>query len=270
MRIIHISLFVSISSFNVLFAQNISSEDTLSYGINSKNLLFAYGQAYNLKIDKTFSRLVKNGFNHFFYLGYTNFSKPKIISTELNFMTGTLKSRGSERNLFNNYAGNIKLEYLKNISKVSNSKLSLYIGGSINMRGEVWFPQNLLAYGWDIDFGTAMNAVLQCKISPKLIFQYNMSVSLFGILWRSPNNGQQLTTEEIQLEKGIIAAAFEKTRFSHPFNTLYIDNSFRLFSNFSSKLNFYYHLIVSYKKINQPLIKKGYEFNNTIGLMYRL
>ena len=251
-----------------LFAQNfiINNSDT----ITASKLYFSYGQAYNLKLDRTYSRLAKNGFNHLYYLGYENLNNKRIIDIQNSFMIGSLKTQGNDVNTINNYAGNLKLRYLKNIKKLSKNSLSVYTGVNINFRGDVWFPKDSeLRYGWDINLGIGLATLVHYKINPKLSFQYNLDISLLGVLWRSHNNGQQLITEEVQLENGLIASAFETPRFSHIFNTLYIDNSLKLFYVVSPKIDVYYNFILSYTHIKQPLIKKGYEFNNAIGIAYK-
>lgn len=248
-----------------LFAQNIIVKN--SGTITASKFFFAYGQAYNLKLDRTYSRLAKNGFNHLFNLEYENLNNNRVIDIQSSFMIGTLKTKGNNVNFIDNYAGNLKLRYLK---KIDINNLSVYAGGNINFGGDVWFPQDSeLRYAWDINLGTGLATSLRYKINPKLSFQYDLDIFLLGILWRSHNNGQQLITEEIQLEKGFIASAFETPRFSHIFNTLYIDNSFKLFYAVSDKMDIYYNFILLYENIEQPLVKKGYEFNNSIGIAYK-
>ncbi len=237
---------------------------------STSNLYFAYGQAYNIKIDRTYSRLAKNGFNHLFNLGYENLKNNRAINVDGSFMIGTLKTKGNDINFIDNYSGNLKLRYLKKIKEININNLSIYAGGNINFRGDVWFPQNSeLRYAWDINLGIGLATSILYKINPKLFFQYNLDFSLLGILWRSHNNGQQLITEEIQLERGFIASAFETPRFSHMLNTLYIDNSLKLFYAISEKINLYYNYTLSFGYMKQPLIKKGYEFNNALGIIYK-
>ncbi len=264
MKYILVLLITMLFSFG-LFAQNIiiNNSDT----ITASKLYFAYGQAYNLKLDRTYSRLAKNGFNHLFNLGYENLNDNRVINIEGSFMIGTLKTKGNNINVINDYAGNLKLKYLK---KITLNNLSVYAGGSINFRGYVWFPQGSeLRYAWDINLGIGLATSVRYKINPKLFFQYDLDFPLLGILWRPHNNGQQLTTEEIQLEKGVFASAFETPRFSHIFNTLYIDNSFKLFYAVLDKINIYYNFTLLYDYIKQPLVKKGYAFNNSIGITYK-
>lgn len=270
MKAIYISLLIVILSFTGLLAQDVPKENSEGNAINSKSLFFAYGKAYNLKLDRTYSRLAKNGFNHLYSLGYSSLNNKRIITIEGNFIIGTLQTKGNSINTIYDYVGNVKFEYLKRVNKINNSRLSVYVGGNTNLRGDIWFPQDSdLRYGWDINFGTGMATSVLYRINPKLLFQYNLNISLLGILWRSHNNGQQLTTEEIQLENGILAAAFETPRFSHLFNTLYLDNSLKLFYNLSTKIDLYYNFGLSYKHIKEPLVKKGYEFNNSLGIAYK-
>ena len=270
MKTIFITLLMILSYSFGVFAQDIPKNNTRTNTVSSKSLYFAYGQAYNLKLDRTYSRLAKNGFNHLFNLGYENLNNNRIINIEGGFMIGTLKTKGNNINFIDDYSGNLKVRYLKKIKKIDINNLSVYAGGNINFRGEVWFPQGSeLRYGWDINLGIGLATSVRYKINPKLSFQYDLDISLLGILWRSHNNGQQLITEEIQLEKGMIASVFETPRFSHIFNTLYIDNSFKLFYAVSDKIDIYYNFILSYTHIKQPLVKKGYEFNNAIGITYK-
>jgi hypothetical protein len=261
----HIFILITIC----LFSLGISAQDNQDT-IKSSKIYFAYGQTYNLKLDRTYSRLAKNGFNHLFNLGYVNVNNNRIIDIQGSFMFGNLKTKGNSINIINDYAGNIKLKYLKKVNKINHTNLSLYIGGNIDFRGDIWFPQNNeLRYGWDINLRTGLSTSLCYKINPKLMLQYDLDIPMIGILWRPHNNGQQLITEEIQLEKGIVASAFETPRFSHLFNTVYIDNSFKLFYSVSKKVNMYYNFAVSYRHIKKPLVKKGYEFNNAIGIGYK-
>jgi len=260
----HLFILISIClfSFRILAQNNL---DTIS----SNKVYIAYGQAYNLKLDRTYSRLAKNGFNHLLNIEYENVNINRIIDTQGGFMIGTLKTKGNNNNIINDYAGNLKLKYLKKINKINSTNLSMYIGANVNFRGDIWFPQNNeLRYGWDINLGTGFSTSFRYKINTKLLLQYDFDIPLIGVLWRSHNNGQQLNTEIIQLEKGIIASAFEKSRFSHMFNTLYLDNSFKIFYAISSKISMYYNFAVTYKHIKEPLIKKGYEINNLIGVTY--
>jgi len=266
-KCISVPIITMLFSFGI-FAQNIIVKK--SDIITVSKLFFAYGQAYNLKLDRTYSRLAKNGFSHIFNLGYENLNNNRVINIQGSFLIGTLKTKGNNVNVINDYAGNLKLRYLKEIKKINVNNLSVYVGGNINFGGDIWFPQDSeLRYAWDINLGVGLATSLRYKINPKLFFQYDLDISLLGILWRSHNNGQQLITEEIQLEKGFIASAFETPRFSHIFNALYIDNAFKLFYAISDKMNIYYNFILSYEHIKQPLVKKGYEFNNAIGIAYK-
>ena len=268
-KIAFISLLMIVTCFAEGKAQDTSNEKTNAGGAQN-GLFLSYGQAYNLKLDQTYSRLAKNGLNHLFYLGYRHLNDNRIIGAESSFMMGNLNTDGNDVNIINDYAGNLKVEYLRRIKKINVDHLSVYAGGNINFRGDFWFPGSSdLRYAWDFNLGAGLAAAAIYKFNPKLSIQYDLSVSLLGVLWRSHNNGQQLTTEEIQLEKGLIASAFETPRFSHTFNTLYLDNSFRLFYNFSNNVGIYYHFILSYRNIQQPLVKKGYESNNSIGLVFK-
>jgi len=70
---------------------------------------------------------------------------------------------------------------------------------------------------------------------------------MIDILWRPHNIGQQLVTEAVQLEKGTSASAFETPRFSHLFNTLYFDNSFKLIYKLKGRFDLYYNIVFSIK-----------------------
>ncbi len=261
----HIYIVITICLFSArIFAQE--NQDTTP----ASKIYFTFGQAYNLKLDRTYSRLAKNGFNHRLDLGYENVNNNRIIDIQGSFMIGTLKTKGNTINVINDYAGNLKLKYLKKMDKIAHPDLSIYVGGNVDFRGDIWFPQNNeLRYGWDINLGTGISSSMRYKINSKLKLQYDLDIPLIGVLWRSHNNGQQLITEEIQSEKGIIASAFETPRFSHVLNTLYIDNSFKLYYSVSNKVDMYYNFAVSYRRIKEPLVKKGYELNNAIGIAYK-
>jgi len=262
--ILLIMLFLSLG----ICAQKVPKSNFELDTIPMKSITFAYGQSYKLKLDNTYSRLAKNGFNHLLNLEFLTLNINRIIEIQSNFMLGTLKTKGNNINLIDAYSGNIKLRYLENIKAINIKNLSLYVGGNINFSGEMWFPHGSeLRYAWDIYFGIGLSSSLRYKINTIFSFQYDLDFSLFGVLWRSHNNGQQLITEEIQLEKGLISTVFEKHRFSHVFNTLHMDNVFKLTYSISNKMDFYYKFTLSYEYIKQPLIKKGYEFNNSIGVI---
>jgi len=244
--------------------------EMLGQEISMKSISFSYGQTYNVKLDRTYSRLSKNGFNHFFNTEYKVLNRSKSINIQSNFMIGTLKTKGNNINLIDNYAGNLRLKYLKKIGKINVENLSIYVGGNINFSGDVWFPHNSkLRYAWDIYLGIGLAISICHKINSKLFFQYDLDIFLLGVLWRSHNNGQQLITEKIQLEKGLFASVFEIPRFSYIVNTLYVNNSFKLLYIVSNKVDIYYKFTLLYEYIKQPLVKKGYEFSNSIGVTYK-
>lgn len=256
MKCIYISLLICLSSLGI-YAQNETP---------SNSLQIAYGQSYNLKLDETYSRLAKKGFNHFFNLEYTKTtSNNNIINADISFILGKLKTKGNSNNIIKDYNGNIKFKYL---SKIPNS--SIYLGGNVNFRGDLWFPRNSeLRYGWDINLGIGFSALLNCNINSKIRIKNYLDVSLIGTLWRSHNNGQQLTTEETQFENGSLSSLFETPRFSHLLNTAYIDNLFKILYAFSDRIDLQYNFITSYTHIKKPLLKKGYEFSSTIGVAYK-
>ena len=262
-----VSLFSLFSSGIGLIAQADTSIAT-SDALTQHRLFFSYGQVYFLKIDKTYSRLAKGGLNHFFNLGYAHTNAHSAIDVQGNFITGTLSSTENNANIIDNYAGGMRVKYLKGITtKVRD--LSLYLGGNVNFDGNLWFPQeSRLRYAWDINLGGGLAASLRYRVNTSISLQYDFDISILGVLWRSHNNGQQLTTEEIQLEDGGVAAAFETPRFSHLFNTAYIDNSFKIFYTLLRAVDVYYNFILTYDYIKHPLVKKGYEFNNVLGVTF--
>ena len=238
--------------------------------ILSKKLRFGYGLAYNIKLDRTYSRLPKNGANHLFNIEYENVNEKRIVSGHLNFMLGTLKSKGNNVNNINDYSGYLKTRYLRRINITDVPKLSFYLGANATFRSDFWFPkESQLRYGWDANLGLGLATSIRYLINHKLIIQYDTDISLIGILWRSSNNGQQLETEEVQLERGLVATAFSVPRFSHVQNTLYVDNSIKLSYTLFNKIEAYYGMELSYRYIQNPLLKKGYEWNNLIGLAYK-
>jgi hypothetical protein len=169
--------------------------------------------------------------------------------------------------LVNKYSNKIIIHYLGNINKLTCRNFVTSIGLNLGFRGNIWFPnESYLRYAWDINSGFGSSIRFLYRLSDKFNFQIDSDLFLVGLLWRSHNNSQQLTTEEIQLEKGIVASAFEVTRFSNLFNTIYIDNSFYFTYLLSKNVNLYYNFIFSYQYITKPLLKKGYVFTNTVGL----
>jgi len=263
MKYFFLFIIFYLSSFSI-FAQN----DTNTF--NSNRVYFAYGQSYNLKLDQTYSRLAKHGFIHLFQLGYEKVKNDKLFEVRGGLMIGNLKTKGNNINTIDDMSGSLRIRYLKRVERISSTNLSIYFGANIDFRGDLWFSQNSqLRYGWDINLGSGFSTSIRYKIKPKLSLQYDLDIPLIGVLWRSHNNGQQLITEEIQLEKGTIASAFETPRFSHVFNTLYLDNSLKLYYSLSSKINIYYGFSICYIHIKEPLIKKGYEINNLVGITYK-
>ncbi len=257
----------------VVLCPLVVSGQEFSESINdtSSKLSVTYGQTYNLKIDTTYSRLARKGFNHRFSLWYEHARKhDRIINVRSAFMFGTLGTEGNDLNTLTNYSGFLSSDYLQEIHSLSTSNFSVYAGFNAGIKSEIWFPElSVLRYGWDINAGVGGSASARYTISPHVFCQYDLVLHLIGVLWRSHNNGQQLTTEEIQLEHGIVASAFETPRFSHLFNSLYLDNSVKLIFAASDKIDVYYNVMVAYRHITQPLVKKGYELNNAIGISYK-
>lgn len=250
-------------SFNVFSQSNTDSTKTGQFR-------FAYGQVYNLKIDKTYSRLAKNGSTHYFDMGYYRINNNRVFELSANFRTGRLQTQGNDRNIILNYAGNLRFKYLKKNQKLNTDKWSLYLGGNFGFRADSWFPNNSeLRYAWDIYIGAGLSTSILYKTNSKFSFKYDLDIPLIGILGRSRNNGQQLISEEVQLENGLLATGFENAFFSHPFNTLYIDNSFLLLYRASKRIVVYYNFGLLYVHLKKPLIKKGYEFNNSLGINFK-
>lgn len=244
-------------------------EDETPNSIQSARELFlAYGQVYHLKLDHTYSRLPKRGFNNSFTLGYNNSNSKRFFGGKLNFTTGQLGTKGNQVNFLTNYGGSIQFWYLKKIKTLKT--LDLFGGLNLGLRAEIWFPpSSILRYGWDISTGLGTSFSLNYKPKPKLELRYRLDLQLLGLLWRPHNNGQQLSTESIQLENGLVATAFENLHFSQPFNSLYLDHSFWVIYAFADKWKVSYQLGILYKHITPPLLKKGYRFDNLIGLIYQ-
>jgi len=204
-------------------------------------------------------------------LGYFNQNNDKILSIQATYIAGTLGTKGNDVNKVSNLATDFFVKYLTKIDRFSNDKRTVYGGISTDFRSDIWFPQfSRLRYGWDIHTGIGASIFTNHTISTKISVQYEMDLPLIGVLWRSHNNGQQLVTEEVQLEKGTSASAFETPRFSYLLNTIYFDNSFKVNYNLTDKFDLYYNFGFSYKYIKKPLIKKGYKFINLVGIKYKL
>ncbi len=247
-----------------LFSQSEEVKNT------SKRLSLLYGQTYSLKIDKTYSRLAKQGLSHHFNLGYVRITESQIMDIQTHWRSGKLNSNGNKINLINDLASILRFRYLRKTDRFSKEKLSVYAGGNIHFRANIWFPPpHTLRYGWDMNLGLGLSTTIIYQIKPRWQLQYDMDLSLLGILWRSHNNGQQLVTEEVQLENGTMASAFEVPRFGHLFNAFYFDHLLVLDYNFSKRLDFQYHLALSYLHLLAPLVKKGYQISNQIGLTYK-
>lgn len=238
----------------------------------ANQLSLSYGVLYGLKSDKVYSRLPRYGINHTANLAYENKHKNRLIGVDLYFSTGTLGANTSKISQLSNFAGALSLRYLFKLApdKLEDKKITLYAGVSMAFRGEIWFPQYaLLAYGWDLNAGVGTNVSVRYEFSPKLFAQYDFDMHTLGVVWRPHNNGQQLTTEKIQKDEGILAAALETPRFSHPFNALYLTNSVKIVYALSDKFEIYYNFILGYRYIKVPLVKKGYDLKNLIGLTYK-
>ena len=233
-----------------------------------RELSFAYGQAYHLKLDHTYSRLPKRGFTNSFALGFNNLNPKRTFGGQLNFINGQLGTHGNQVNLLTNYAGGLQLWYLKKMKSLKT--FDFYLGLNLGLRGEIWFPPaGLLRYGWDISSGLGSSFSIHSKIKPKLALRYRFDLQLLGVLWRSHNNGQQLTSEKIQLEQGFVATAFENAHFAQPFNSFYLDHSFLLSYEIGVRWTLCYRFALSYKHLKPPLLKKGYQLDNMIGLAFQ-
>lgn len=238
----------------------------------ANKLSLSYGVLYGIKVDKVYSRLPRYGINHTANLAYEGKHKNRLIGVDIHFSTGTLGLNTSRISQLSNFAGLLSLKYLFKLApnKLKDKKTTLYAGGSMTFRGEIWFPQfALLAYGWDLNAGVGADLSIQHKFSAKLSVQYDFNIHTLGVLWRPHNNGQQLTTEKIQKDEGILAAALENPQFSHPFNALYLTNSVKIVYALSDKFEIYYNFILGYRQIKVPLVKKGYDLKNLIGLTYK-
>ncbi|BDS10514.1 hypothetical protein [Aureispira anguillae] len=240
--------------------------------IPKHHLSLFYGVQYNMRFDAVYSRLPRYGGSHNGTLQYEYKSKTCLLTTALGFSTGTWGIKDNPISQLLSYNGQFKLHCLFNLtpSTLQENKLAFYLGGNLGFGGEIWFPESyLLAYGWDINLGLGLSAALHYAISPKLSLQYDFNFHCLGVLWRPHNNGQQLITEELQKEKGTLAAAFETPRFAHVLNTIYMENRLRLVYHITNNLALNYAFILAYKHLKQPLIKKGIDINNTIGLTYK-
>lgn len=102
-----------------VFAQNIDINTPIN--IPSRKLYFAYGQTYKVKLDRTFSRLAKEGFNNFYFVGIERQFNEKILNIQSVLLIGTLKTRGNRFNPLNNYAGAIKIRIMRQSKKLSKS-----------------------------------------------------------------------------------------------------------------------------------------------------
>jgi len=258
-KIILLSLFF-VLYFSSAYSQSTDSQERIN------RVSLNYGKTYHVKLDQTYSRLAKSGFTDYLSLDYEYLDDDRIMGVQTFFGLGELTTNNNLGSKLVSYSSGLSFRYLRRISVESLSKCSLYAGLNFGLGGELWFPDSALAYGWDINsgVGTAIAAIYQ--INSKLYFKYDFDMYLLGVLWRSNNNGQQLTTEEIQLQKGIAASAFESPRFSNTFNNLKINNSLKIAWCLSDRLEFSYVFMLAYRCIQKPLIKKGYEFNNAIGL----
>jgi len=255
----------------LLFMMSIFFSSILMAQKPIKQIDFAYGAVYNLDLDWTYSRLAKRGFNQNINLGYFKQNNDKIFSIQATYITGSLGTKGNDVNKLTNLVTDFLVNYLIKIDRFSNDKNTVFGGISGDFRSNIWFPQfSRLRYGWDIHTGIGASIFTRHTISTKIAIEYEMDLPLIGVLWRSHNNGQQLVTEEVQLEKGTAASAFEIPRFSHVFNTIYFDNSFKMNYDLAARFVLYYNFGVSYKYINKPLVKKGFKFINLLGIKYKL
>lgn len=239
--------------------------------LKSTNIIdLSYGLNYNLKKDKTYSLLPRKGVMHDTRIQYKNSNAKRIYFTNVHFGIGTLGTGTNNVNLLTAYSSNVGVRYLKRINTIDAKKITLGLGGNVNFQTEIWFPKNsVLRYAWDINLSVGFSSLAAYKISKKVNLEYGLDVSLLGVLWRSHNNGQQLTTEEIQLEKGLISSAFETPRFSHVLNTLYLNNNVGIIYNVGKKINLHYRFNLLYRYIQQPLTKRGFDLNNVLGIQFK-
>lgn len=238
----------------------------------SNQISLAYGFSYNLKFDAVYSRLPRFGFNHIGRLGYNHLHEKRWIGASLDFSTGSLAISNSRISQLSTYAGNLSLKYLFRIApeKIRLEDFALYIGASIGLRGEIWFPQYaVLSYGWDINAGLGVALGFNYQLHKKWTLQYLLDFHTLGILWRPHINGQQLITEELQKEQGTLAAAFETPRLAHWGNTIYMVHTFKINYAIHSKIDLCYQFILDYRHINVPIARKGYDLKHLIGFTYK-
>ncbi len=231
------------------------------------DVFIEYGIMYHLKIDKTYSRLAKSGGSHYFSIGNSYVGNNAIRYTQFAFFMGVLDTRNNDVNKLSNFGGHANIKYLLSIPQ-KNKRFNFFIGGNLGIRAEAWFPKNsYLRYGWDVNLGLGLSTSIFYHITNRFYIRYDFDMDLFGILWRSPKNGQQLVTEEEQLENGLLSAAFRNPQFSHIFNTIYTDSTIKV-SYKIFKWELYYAFSIGYKYIKYPLMKNGYEYNNKLGIVF--
>ena len=222
------------------------------------------------KIDKTYSRLPKQGTVFGGFIGY-EYQNPKyIVSTQANFFMGTLETATNTLNKVKpSIGGELFVKYLRKVSLIKSPKIKSYIGGRYVLRADLWFPlRNVFRYGWDLNTGLDLSARVRYQWLTKLSVQYETDLHLIGVLYRPHNNGQQLSTEKLQLEKGYLATATENPYFSTPLNSFYWNNRLGLYYRFNPSWKVFFLWQLDYLNLSPPLVKKGFTSHQIIGISF--
>lgn len=227
------------------------------------------GLDFMIKLDEAYSRLRRTGSPSQFLLSYQYAYQEMIVETNLTFALGELKVSDDSFNSLTAYRGGLSVSFLHIIPPLSTETFRVYMGSDLRVRGGIWFPNDdVLRYGWDIHTGLGMDALVQYMISSDMSVEYKTDLFLAGMLWRPHINGQQLTTEEIQLESGLIATAFENPRFAHPFNSLYTTHSLRFLYQLIPSVGFLYSFNLAYAYTDAPVVKKGFDIANRLSIRF--
>lgn len=243
----------------IAFGQDTIKRHTISLGGGLLN---------TSKKDRVYSILKKQGELKGLDLRYQYENKKNIINTRIHIFQGILNTPTNTINKVKPEGGGLFIKYLREID-LKIPKIKIYGGGQMAVRADLWFPAgNVFRYGWDLNAGLDISGRVCYFLSPKFYFCFDTDLHLLGILWRPHKNGQQLSTEKLQLEKGTLATATENGYLSTPINSFYWSNRLMVHFNMTPFLGFFVASQIDYLYVSPPTVKEGSALFTNIGISF--
>ena len=253
-------LFLSILIAQTVLGQDTPKKHTFSLILDIPSVL---------KIDKTYSRLPKRGMLSEIWLGYGYQKNKSLVEVQAHYFMGTLKTSSNKLNQVSPIGGGVFVKYLRELDFFASPQIKTYLGGRFVVRADLWFPKgNVYRYGWDLNTGLDISGRIRYALSPKLYLRYDTDLHLIGVLYRPHRNGQQLSTEKLQLEKGYLATAMENPYLATPLNSLYWNNRLGVHYRFSAAWHFFFAFQMDYLHLSPPLVKKGFVSHRMLGVSF--